>query len=62
VLNDISGEIQITAVKDDVSKEIFELIGKLTKESVIYIKGNIKESKQAPWRKRGDSKRTCFIK
>lgn len=48
VLRDISGEIQITAVKEEVSKEIFDLIGKLTKESVVYIKGEVKESKQAP--------------
>lgn len=48
LLRDISGIIQITAVKDKVPDEIIEIISKLSRESVIYIKGEIKESKQAP--------------
>jgi aspartyl-tRNA synthetase len=48
LLKDISGIIQITAVKGKVSEEIFEVIDKISSESVIYVKGELKESKQAP--------------
>lgn len=48
VLKDISGEVQVTAVKSKVSEELFEKINELSRESVVYIKGEIKESKQAP--------------
>ncbi|MBU4069855.1 MAG: aspartate--tRNA(Asn) ligase [Nanoarchaeota archaeon] len=48
VLRDISGIIQITAVKGKVSDELFNLMDKITRESVIYVKGTIKDSKQAP--------------
>jgi len=48
LLRDFSGIIQITALKDKTSKEIFELVDKLPCESVISVKGEIKESKQAP--------------
>ncbi len=48
VLGDISGEIQITAPEKSVDKEIFEMMDKIPRESVIYIKGEVKESKQAP--------------
>ncbi|MCF7910367.1 aspartate--tRNA(Asn) ligase [Candidatus Pacearchaeota archaeon] len=48
LLRDISGIIQITAVKDKVSEKVLEVIGKVSRESVIYIKGEVKESKQAP--------------
>ncbi len=48
VLKDMSGEIQITAVDEEVEKKIFEQMDKVTKESVIYVKGIVKDSKQAP--------------
>lgn len=48
ILRDISGEIQITAHKDKVSADVFESIKKLSKESVIRVKGKVVESKQAP--------------
>jgi aspartyl-tRNA synthetase len=51
ILRDISGEIQIVAVKDKVDKKVFEEIGKISRESVVYIKGKVKESKQAPGQK-----------
>jgi len=48
VLRDISGIIQITAVKGKVSDELFNLMDKITRESVIHVKGIVKDSKQAP--------------
>ncbi len=48
LIKDISGMIQVTAVKSKVSEEVFEEIGKLSRESVVYIKGKVVESKQAP--------------
>jgi aspartyl-tRNA synthetase len=48
VLRDISGEIQITAVEGKVDKKIFEQMDKISRESVVYVTGEIKESKQAP--------------
>src|SRR3989344_2968756 len=48
VLRDISGIIQVTAVKGQTSDDVFEIIDSITREYVVYIWGEIKESKQAP--------------
>jgi aspartyl-tRNA synthetase len=48
VLRDISGEIQITGVENEIDKKIFEIMDKIPRESVIYVKGNVKTSQQAP--------------
>ena len=48
LLRDISGNIQITAHKDKASKEVFELMNKLSRESVINVKGEVKASQKAP--------------
>lgn len=48
LLRDLSGLIQVTAVKDKVDKKIFEVIDTIPRESVVYIKGEVKDSKQAP--------------
>ncbi len=48
LLKDISGLIQITAVKGKVKDEIFEMLDKISSESVVYVKGSVKSSKQAP--------------
>ena len=48
LLRDISGIVQVTAVRDKVDKKIFEIIDKISRESVVYIKGSVKDSKQAP--------------
>lgn len=48
VLRDISGEIQVTAPENKVKKNVFEMMDKISRESVVYVKGEIKESKQAP--------------
>ncbi|MCX6746997.1 MAG: aspartate--tRNA(Asn) ligase [Candidatus Pacearchaeota archaeon] len=48
VLRDITAEIQITAAESKVDKKIFDMMDKISRESVIYVKGEVKESKQAP--------------
>jgi len=48
ILRDISGMIQITAVKGKIDNDLFKKIDKLTRESVIYVNGVVKNSKQAP--------------
>jgi len=48
VVRDSSGEIQITASEEKVDKKVFEIMDRISRESVIYVKGEIKESKQAP--------------
>ncbi|NMB66919.1 aspartate--tRNA(Asn) ligase, partial [Candidatus Woesearchaeota archaeon] len=48
VLRDTSGEIQITGVENEIDKKIFEIMDKIPRESVIYVKGNVKTSQQAP--------------
>jgi len=48
LIRDLSGIIQITALKDKADKKVFELMDKLPCESVISVKGETKESKQAP--------------
>lgn len=48
ILRDRTGRMQCVGFKPDTSEEVFEKIGKLTRESVILIRGIIKDSKQAP--------------
>ena len=48
VLRDSSGIIQVTAPEKKVDKKIFSEVDKISRESVIYVKGNVVESKQAP--------------
>jgi len=48
VVRDSSGEIQITAHEGKTNVSVFETMDKISRESVIYVKGEIKESKQAP--------------
>ncbi len=48
VLRDISGIIQVTGIKNETQKEIFEMMDKIPRESVVYISGELKDSKQAP--------------
>ena len=48
VLRDPTGRIQITAPEAKVSKQIFQEIDKIPRESVVKITGQSKESKQAP--------------
>jgi len=47
VLRDISGRIQTVGVKGETPEKDFELIGKINRESVVYIEGVVKDSKQA---------------
>ncbi|MBR9701986.1 aspartate--tRNA(Asn) ligase [Candidatus Pacearchaeota archaeon] len=48
VLRDISGIIQVTGVKGKTDEKIFKMMEKVSRESVVYIKGSVKDSKQAP--------------
>jgi len=48
LLKDISGLIQITGVKDKIEENLFSLMSSISNESVIYVKGNVVDSKQAP--------------
>ncbi len=48
ILKDRTGRIQITGVKGETKNEIFELMGKIPRESVIKVVGELKNSKQAP--------------
>jgi len=48
VLRDISGIVQVTGIKGETSAEVFDMIDKIPKESVVYISGELKSSKQAP--------------
>ena len=48
LLRDAMGLIQITAVKGKVEEKIFDMMNKITRESVIYVSGNVVDSKQAP--------------
>jgi len=48
VLRDITGRIQVTAVKDEIDKGLFNKIDSIPRESVIKVIGKIKKSKQAP--------------
>jgi len=48
LLRDKSGIIQITAVKDKVTEDIFNFMDKISRESIINVVGTLKDSKQAP--------------
>jgi nondiscriminating aspartyl-tRNA synthetase len=48
ILRDLTGLIQVTGIKSKTKEEIFKDLDKIPRESVIYVKGEVKESKQAP--------------
>jgi nondiscriminating aspartyl-tRNA synthetase len=48
VLRDITGRIQVVGVKGETNDKIYELMASVPRESVLRIKGQIKDSKQAP--------------
>ncbi len=48
LVRDMSGEIQITAHKDKAKEDVFKLMGKTTRESVVVVKGTVKKSDKAP--------------
>jgi nondiscriminating aspartyl-tRNA synthetase len=48
VLRDITGRVQVTGVDGKTDKDIFTLMDKISRESVILVEGTIKNSKQAP--------------
>ena len=48
IIKDLSGMIQVTAVKNKTDKNVFENMDKISRESVVYVKGHVVASKQAP--------------
>jgi nondiscriminating aspartyl-tRNA synthetase len=48
LLRDDSGIVQVTIIKKNVNEEKFKAIGKVPKESVIEIQGQVSTSKEAP--------------
>ena len=48
ILRDASGIIQITGIKGKTNDKIFKGMEKIPRESVIYVRGKIVDSKQAP--------------
>lgn len=48
LLRDNSGLIQVTGIKGKTPESIFENMEKIPRESVVYVKGIVKNSKQAP--------------
>ncbi|MEI6058531.1 MAG: aspartate--tRNA(Asn) ligase [archaeon] len=48
ILRDITGRLQVTGIDGITDKETFELLDNLTRESVVLVEGELKESKQAP--------------
>jgi len=48
VLRDITGRMQVVGFKGETPEDAFEKLGKLNRESVVYIEGTLKDSKQAP--------------
>jgi len=48
LIRDIYGEIQVTAHKDKVPENVFSLMTKTSRESVVVIHGIVKKSNQAP--------------
>jgi len=48
VLRDISGRIQCVGIKGETKDKFFELMNKVSRESVVKVIGEVKDSKQAP--------------
>lgn len=48
VLKDVTGRIQVTALKGETNESLFDLMNSISRESVISVKGKLKDSKQAP--------------
>ncbi len=48
IMKDITGRIQITGVDGKTSKEVFDKLDNLKRESAVEVIGEVKESKQAP--------------
>src|SRR3989344_4614272 len=48
LIRDSTGLIQVTGVKGKVDEKVFDFMNKISRESVVYVSGEVKESKQAP--------------
>jgi len=47
-LHTTSGDVQVTLPKKKVSKEVFDLVDKITRQSAISVTGDIQNNKEAP--------------
>lgn len=48
VLRDITGRAQVVGINGETSQEVFDLMDKINRESVVELEGTLKDSKQAP--------------
>lgn len=48
LIRDVSGVIQVTAVKGKVKDDIFKILDGISRESIVSVTGTLKPSKQAP--------------
>ena len=48
LIRDISGEIQVTGVKGETSDDVFKTMAKVSRESVVVVRGRVKKSAKAP--------------
>jgi len=48
ILKDVTGRIQTLGIQGETSEKAFDQIDKITRESAVQIKGEIKDNKQAP--------------
>lgn len=48
LIRDLSGEIQVTGVKGETADELFKVMGKISRESVVVITGKVKKTSKAP--------------
>jgi aspartyl-tRNA synthetase len=48
LVRDISGEIQVTGIKGKTDDEVFKLMSKISRESVVVVSGTVKKSDKAP--------------
>jgi nondiscriminating aspartyl-tRNA synthetase len=47
-LHTVSGDVQITLPKKKVSKKVFDLVDKITRQSALSVSGTLRKSKEAP--------------
>jgi aspartyl-tRNA synthetase len=48
LVRDISGEIQVTGIKGKTKDDVFKLMSKISRESVVVVQGTVKKSDKAP--------------
>lgn len=48
LVRDISGEIQVTGIKNETNADAFSLLGKIQREGVVIVSGTVKKNERAP--------------